>query len=33
MLSFGVRRNSNDEVVKCEAIIINKMYNERFKYE
>jgi hypothetical protein len=31
--SFGVRRNINDELVRCEAIIIKKAYNERFKYE
>ncbi len=31
--SFGVRRSVNDKVARCEAIIINKTYNERFKYD
>jgi hypothetical protein len=31
--SFGVKRSINDEVTRCEAIIINKTYNEKFKYE
>ncbi len=26
-------KDINDEVARCEAIIINKTWNERFKYE